>query len=119
MVRGGNQTNSFTTFNLRKHLKVRHPDKFGTLISSELEETEKAAKKSADSSQNQSTSTVITLDDCFERSRPYPVGHPIARKITRLIGEVVVVDCQPFSIMEDEGFVHQVKELQPCYQIPS
>ena len=62
---------------------------------------------------------MITLDDCFERSQRYPVGHPIARKITRLIGEVVVVDCQPFSIMEDEGFVHQVKELQPCYQIPS
>ena len=62
---------------------------------------------------------MITLEDCLERSRPYPVDHPLAQKITRLIGEMVVVDCQPFSIVEDEGFVKLVKELQPRYQIPS
>ena len=32
---------------------------------------------------------------------------------------MVVVDCQLFSIVEDEGFVKLVKELQPRYQIPS
>ena len=33
---------------------------------------------------------------------------------------MVVIDCQSFfSIVEDEGFVHLVKELQPRYKIPS
>ena len=62
---------------------------------------------------------MITLDDCFECSRPYPVDHPMAQKITRLNEEMVVVDCQPFSFVENEGFAHLVKELQPRYQIPS
>jgi len=42
VARGGDQTNSFTTSNLCKHLKVWHPDKF-----KELEKTEKATKKPA------------------------------------------------------------------------
>ena len=116
VARGGEKSNSFTTSNLRKHLKVHHPEKLR-----QLEASEKAAAKTAskENSQNRSSSTVITLEDCLERSRPYPVDHPLARKITRLIDETVVVDCQPFSIVEDEGFVKLVKELQPRYQIPS
>ena len=45
--------------------------------------------------------------------------HPVARKITCLIGEMIAVDCQPFSIVEDDGFVNLVNKLQPCYQMPS
>ena len=48
MACSGDQTNFFTTPNLRKTLIVWHPDKF-----KELKETEKATKKaSKDSSQN-------------------------------------------------------------------
>ena len=96
-----------------EHLKVHHPKKLR-----QFKESEKAAAKAAskETSQNRSSSMVITLKDCLERSRPYPVDHPLTRKITSLIGKMVVVDCQPFSIVEDEGFV---KLVQPCYQIPN
>ena len=61
------KSNLFTTSKLRKHLKVHHPEKL-----QQLEESEKAAAKTASkgTSQNQSSSTVITLKDCLERSCP-------------------------------------------------
>ena len=74
VAHGGDKTNSFTTSNLRKHLKVHHAEKF-----KQLEESKKAAKvASKESSQNPSSSILIALKDCFECSRPYPVDHPVA-----------------------------------------
>jgi len=89
VAHGSDKTNSFTTSNLCKDLKVHHAEKF-----KQLEESEKAAKvASKESSQNPFSSTTITLGDCFECSRPYPVDHPVAQKISCLIGEMVVRDC--------------------------
>jgi len=57
--RGGDQSNSFTTSNLHKHLKL--------LSSKSSKKQRRLPKEPADSSQNQSSSTVITLNNCFER----------------------------------------------------
>ena len=74
VARSGDKTNSFTTSNLCKHITVHHAEKFN-----QLEESEKAAKAaSKESSKNPSSSMTITLEDCFERFRPYPVDHPVA-----------------------------------------
>ena len=61
VAHGGEKSNSFTTSNLCKHLKVHHSKKLR-----QLEEGEKAAAKAAskENSQNRSSSTVITLKDC-------------------------------------------------------
>jgi len=115
IVHGGEKSNSFTTLNLCKHLKVHHLDRL-----KELEKSEKATETAIkDISKCQSTSTVITLKDCFEWTQSYPMDHLMALNITHLIREIIVVDCQPFSIVEDEGFIHLLKKLQPCCQIPS
>jgi hypothetical protein len=33
--------------------------------------------------------------------------------------EMIALDIQPFSLVEDEGFVRLIKLLQPKYTIPS
>ena len=35
------------------------------------------------------------------------------------IGEMIALDSQPFSIMDDDGFVHLLKVLEPHYTPPS
>ena len=50
--------------------------------------------------------------------RPYPIDHPVAQRITRFIAEMMALDCQPFSIVEDQGFVRLLNHLQPRYQLP-
>lgn len=39
--------------------------------------------------------------------------------IESLIGEMIAVDCHPFSIVDDSGFVNLVQCLEPRYTIPS
>ena len=42
-----------------------------------------------------------------------------AAEITRSLGEMIVKDLQPISIVEDRGFNTFVKTLDPHYRIPS
>jgi len=113
VARGGDKTNSFNTSNLRKHLRIRHPDKLR-----ELEEGEKEASKKKIAAKEQTSSSQATLEECLEWSRPYPIDHPVAQKITRFISEMMALDCQPFSVVEDKGFVRLLNHLQPRYQLP-
>ena len=75
------------------------------------------ARKKA-SAQEQASFSQAMLEDCLEWSRPYPFDHPVAQRITRLIAEMMALDCQPFSVVEDQGFVCLLNYLQPHYQVP-
>ena len=113
VARGGDKTNSFNTSNLQKHLRNRHPDKLR-----ELEESEKEASKKKAAAKEQTSSSQATLEECLEWTRPYPIDHPVAQRITRFIAEMMALDCQPFSVVEDQGFVRLLNHLQPHYQLP-
>lgn len=45
--------------------------------------------------------------------------HPKAQTLTRLIGEMICLDLQPYSIVEDKGFTRLLKHVAPNYTIPS
>ena len=32
---------------------------------------------------------------------------------------MIVLDCHPFSVVDDEGFIRLIKELEPRYTLPS
>lgn len=32
---------------------------------------------------------------------------------------MIAIDCQPFSVAEDVGFTHLLKQLEPRYSLPS
>ncbi|CAK6983228.1 zinc finger BED domain-containing protein 1-like, partial [Scomber scombrus] len=42
-----------------------------------------------------------------------------AREITRSLAQMIVKDLQPISMVEDQGFRHFMKVVDPRYQIPS
>lgn len=42
-----------------------------------------------------------------------------AREITLSLAKMIVKDLQPISMVEDQGFRHFMKVVDPRYQIPS
>ena len=61
----------------------------------------------------------ISAIDCFELSKPYKFDSKEAMIINRRISEMIAVDNQPISIVEDVGFSRLMKEVKPRYQLPS
>ena len=42
-----------------------------------------------------------------------------AQRVQRRIGEMIAIDCQLFSVVEDVGFTRLLKQLEPRYSLPS
>ena len=118
VARGGRSAKSYTTTNLRNHLKRRHFSQYTELL--KLEKTKSATDDDGSRrSPSPCHSSQSTIDRCFQQSKPYNKGHPEARKITLLIGEMMALDFQPFSIVEDTGFTALINHLDPRYKVPS
>ena len=73
----------------------------------------------------------ITLQDLAERRKPFPPDYPRAKELTYCLAEMIAIDLQPFSIVEDVGFCRLMAivedvgfcrlmaELEPRYSLPS
>ncbi|XP_049622993.1 zinc finger BED domain-containing protein 4-like [Suncus etruscus] len=46
-------------------------------------------------------------------------SHPVAQKITRLVAEMMALDLQPYSLMNNVGFNRLLGYLNPWYSLPS
>ena len=75
-----------------------------------LEASEKA--RGIENKDKASGGVVQTLD-YVQKVTPFGLNHPMARKITRTVGEMIALDNQPFSIVDDLGFKNLVRVLDP------
>ena len=66
-----------------------------------------------------SSSRQLTLQEAADRTRVWATSNARALRITRKIGEMIAVDCQPLSIVSDPGFVRLLGTVEPRYQIPN
>jgi zinc finger BED domain-containing protein 4 len=57
----------------------------------------------------------LTVDESFGQMKPWPSDHKTAVLGTHRIAEMIAVDLQPFSIVEDIGFRRGIVEID-CYQ---
>ena len=65
-----------------------------------------------------SSSRQLTLQEAADRTRVWATSDARALRITRKIGEMIAVDCQPLSIVSDPGFVRLLGTVvEPRYQI--
>ncbi|XP_004845422.1 zinc finger BED domain-containing protein 4 [Heterocephalus glaber] len=46
-------------------------------------------------------------------------SHPVAKKITSLIAEMIALDLQPYSLVDNVGFSRLLEYLKPQYSLPS
>jgi hypothetical protein len=71
-----------------------HPDKFKEFSSME---EENAKEKSKGKRQ-------VTLEAIIDKQKLYSKDHPRAKLLSHRIAEMMAVDLQPFSIVDDPGF---------------
>uniref|UniRef100_H2ZVP3 BED-type domain-containing protein n=1 Tax=Latimeria chalumnae TaxID=7897 RepID=H2ZVP3_LATCH len=90
----GKNKNDCSTSSMRKHLFVKHSDTFQPLCTQESED--KASLKT------KCISNQPTITDAFAATCPWPQDHPQAKALTRQLMEMIAMDMQPFSIVEDE-----------------
>ena len=122
--RGGKACKQFTTTNLRNHLR-KHPKEFLALSADEKERNVaqgKRTQKDMDSStvtMRKKLKTQMTLQQSIDAGKTWDMNSRQAQHITKLIGEMIALDNQPFLISEDLGFMRLMKHLAPRYHLPS
>ena len=111
MSRRGNNPKHFSTTNLHKHSQG-HSGKYKKFLETE---TTKREEIEANSQANvQEKLNKITLQDLAERKKLFSVDHPHAKEINHhLAGMGIVIDLQPFSVVEDIGFCRLMANLEP------
>lgn len=60
-----------------------------------------------------------TVNGLFERQRPYSLDHCKSKALSYCIAEMMALDLQPFSLVEDPGSCPLMREVDPRYSIPS
>uniref|UniRef100_H3AWZ0 BED-type domain-containing protein n=1 Tax=Latimeria chalumnae TaxID=7897 RepID=H3AWZ0_LATCH len=103
----GKNKNDCGTSSMMKHLSVKHYDTFQSL----------RAQESEDKAGLNTYQPAIT--DAFAATCPWPQDHPQAKAVTRRLMEMIAIDMQPFSIVEDEGFRRFCALAVPRYNLPS
>ena len=137
-AREGSDEKTSNTSNLRKHLQCKHKDELEKKIKATKEAVEKSwlKRKGADvtmikSSEMSKTgssccncpedtrSTQLTVEETLSLKKIWDINSSQAISIHNSVAEMVIVDCQPFSIIEDVGFNKLMKCLKPNYELPS
>ena len=61
----------------------------------------------------------MMLQESIEGTKLLDVNHPRAQIIHKRIVEMIAVDSQPFSIVEDHAFSNLLKTIEPRYLLTS
>ncbi|XP_065645609.1 zinc finger BED domain-containing protein 4-like [Hydra vulgaris] len=99
--RGGTSGEKMTTSNLRGHMKAKHIKVF-----QKVEDLKYQKHQSK-------------LEETINKDRKCTSSEQRAQKLTMLIGEMICVDIQPYSLVTDQGFKKLIMHLEPRYTMPS
>ena len=105
--RGGTNSRTYGTTNLVQHLRNKHGERY-KLFQQTIEE-----QKAAPSAKVTTPLRQISLKESEDRVRVWDINDARAKRIHKRIGEMIALDSQPFSVVEDKGFRQLIKELEP------
>ena len=66
-----------------------------------------------------STSKQLSLMEVQDKSRKWDISDARAQRVHKFVMEMIALDNQPFSLVEDKGFVRLLQVLEPRYSLPS
>ena len=104
--RGGKMLRDNTS-NMRCHLETKHPEEFSQLQAKKKEEKERG--KTSNSLSICGSSDQLTIIESFTKTQPLAFDNPRAKEITRRIGEMIVLDSEPFTVVSHTGFSRLLK----------
>ena len=102
--RGGDSTKTYNTSNMGSHLKSKHD-----ALHTQWKEKEIKPK----------TDRQLTLEESSDRSTVWDINDVRAHRVHCRIVEMIALDDQPLSIVEDRGFNRLISTLEPRYSMPS
>lgn len=102
--RGGRSAATYNTTNLIKHLRKHHPKEHDEFLAL---------------SRGKAPSRQESLQQAFERQGKLSPDNVKAKEITEKVLHFIVLDDQPLSVVENEGFRNLMAYLQPRYSLPS
>ena len=109
---GGDNTKGFNTSNLVQHLKSKHSEEYSvTLQLKQKKETERAStyKIGKIPGKNMAGLHQLTLQRKDDKS-PWDINDSRAHSIHKKLGEMIAIDSQLISIVENPGFINFVKK---------
>ena len=114
--RGGTTTKDFNTSNLKGHLQSKHVAEYNDFLKLDKKRQDALAAKKLQSTSSTKTQSVAAA---FEKVKPLPADSARAKGGTRKIMEMIALDDQPFTVVENEGFRGVLEYFEPRYTLPS
>ena len=111
--RGGQTVKTFTTMNLVGHLR-KHPAEYKM-----YEDEKNTAEQLSHESKSEAPLKQLTLEESSNRTKVWDASDPRAIEITTKVGEMIALDCQPLSVVDNIGFVRVLHAAEPRYTLPS
>ncbi|XP_036905055.1 zinc finger BED domain-containing protein 4 [Sturnira hondurensis] len=108
--RGKKPTNLGTSCLLR-HLQRFH----GSVLTTDVPQTTLPPPPGIHVPPSAELSGAASFDDTDEK---FYDSHPVAKKITSLIAEMIALDLQPYSLVDNVGFNRLLAYLKPQYSLP-
>lgn len=99
------------TSNLRNHLRNKHPSEYDIVMGKGNVGNSRPILNTATSSLK--TAAIRSMEKLF----PYSADSGKRKRIDALLALMIARDYQPFSIVENAGFIDFVKELNPRYKM--
>ena len=121
--RSGDSAKTFTTLNLVSHLRTNHPvayQRFCQCKDKKESQRQDVRKEKVESGGFTALRQLTLKYVCSEdRVKLWGINDPRAAVLHRKLGEMIALDYQPISLIEDIGFLKFVTALEPRYKVPS
>ena len=116
------QVRKKTTGSLRNHLRTKHPQLFAEMV---RHEEEKRDGKEKSSGERKRVMRQAEISDYSQHVgfggatvKEWEDNNPRQQKANLKLVEFIARDCQPISVVEDDGLAGLLAHLQPCYKLP-
>lgn len=108
-----------TTTSLVNHIKNKHPKDYSEIDLSKENNSDAKDASLGPKAVNQGVKRKqVTLEGILEKKKLWDINDQRAIKLHKIIGEMIACDNQPFSFVEDMGFIKLMRETEPRYKVP-
>ena len=112
-VKRGKSVRDYSTKPLISHLRLYHTDQYNECNQKPSTNATCSTKIGMNSPKQP------TILQAIDSTKQWPIEHSKSKEIHRKIGEMIALDSQPFSIVNDSGFIGLLNHLEPKYKLPS
>ncbi|XP_065658221.1 zinc finger BED domain-containing protein 4-like isoform X2 [Hydra vulgaris] len=115
VTRRGKSLKSYGTTAMVKHLRLKHSKEFELVGEKKVQSFPSISETSVASTTNTVQSNII---QALNKKKLWNIDDHGSIQIHKIIGKLITLDIEPFSIVEDTGFNELIKDAYPNYKLP-